>query len=115
MARMGGPMAAARALRQDDSVLKATIKPGTFRRILRVARPFAPELAFFLLVVTLDAGVGVVNPLLFREIINRGIPSGDVSLVVRLASLAGALILLDAALGLGQSWLATRIGSRVVL
>jgi ATP-binding cassette subfamily B protein len=115
MARMGGPMAAARALRQDDSVLKAKIKPGTFRRILQVAAPFAPELAFFLLVVTLDAGVGVVNPLLFREIINRGIPSGDVSLVVRLASLAGALILLDAALGLGQSWLATRIGSRVVL
>jgi ATP-binding cassette subfamily B protein len=112
---MGGPMAAARALRQDDSVLKATIRPGTFTRILRVARPFAPELALFLVVVMLDAGVGVVNPLIFREIINRGIPSDDASLVVRLASLAGALILFDAALSLGQAWLATRIGSRVVL
>ncbi len=112
---MGGAFAGARALRQDDSVLKQKIRPGTVRRILRVAAPFAPELALFLLVVILDAGIGVVNPLIFRQIINRGILERDAPLVVRLASLAGALILVDAALGLGQAWLATRIGSRVVL
>ncbi len=116
MARgMRGPMAGARALRQDDSVLKATIKPGTFKRILGLARPFAAQLLLFLIVVVVDAGIGVINPLIYREIINKGVMGRDSGLVIELAALASGLIVIDAALGLFQAWLATRIGTRLVL
>ncbi len=116
MARgMMGPMGGSRALRQDASVLNEKIRPGTTARILRFALPYTGFLALFLLVVSLDAGVGVINPLIYRDIINDGILKANESLVVRLALLAAMLVLFDSALGLAQSYLSAKIGSRVVL
>ncbi len=105
----------ARSLRQDASVLKQTIKPGTTGRILRFARPYASMLGLFLVVVGLDAGIGVVNPLLYRELINNGILRGNARIVIMLAMLAALLYVIDAGLGLVQSYLAATIGSRIVL
>src|ERR1700759_674679 len=110
-----GMRGSARSLRQDASVLEQSIKPGTTARILRFAAPYGGMLALFLAVVGLDAGIGVVNPLLYRDLINNGIMRGDVRLVVNLALLAGLLYVIDAGLGLAQSWLAATIGSRIVL
>lgn len=112
---MSNMRGSARALRQDASVLEQTIKPGTTGRIARFAAPYAGMLALFLAVVGLDAGIGVVNPLLYRELINNGILRGNVQLVVVLALLAGLLYVIDAGLGLAQSYLAATIGSRIVL
>lgn len=105
----------ARSLRQDASVLEQTIKPGTTRRILRFARPYASMLGLFLVVVGLDAGIGVVNPLLYRELINNGILRGNAHIVIMLAMFAALLYVIDAGLGLAQSYLAATIGSRIVL
>lgn len=109
---MFGPM---RALRQDASVTEKRVKPGTTGRILGFAVPYAWLLAFFLLLVVVDAGVGVVNPLIYRDVINEGILHHDAALVLRLALLAAALSVLAAGLGLVQSHLAARIGSQIVL
>lgn len=57
---------------QDASVLKQRVKPGTARRTVRFAAAYTPLLATFLAVVVVDALIGVVNPLLYREIINKG-------------------------------------------
>jgi ATP-binding cassette subfamily B protein len=105
----------ARSLRQDASVLEQTIKPGTTGRILRFARPYASMLGLFLVVVGLDAGIGVVNPLLYRELINNGILRGNARIVIMLAMFAALLYVIDAGLGLAQSYLAATIGSRIVL
>ena len=105
----------ARSLRQDASVLEQTIKPGTTGRILRFARPYASLLGLFLVVVGLDAGIGVVNPLLYRELINNGILRGNARIVIMLAMFAALLYVIDAGLGLVQSYLAATIGSRIVL
>jgi ATP-binding cassette subfamily B protein len=110
-----GMRGSARSLRQDASVLEKTIRPGTLARIARFAAPYAGLLTLFLAVVGLDAGIGVVNPLLYRNLINLGILHGDVRLVVSLALLAALLYAIDAGLGLAQSWLAATIGSRIVL
>ncbi len=104
-----------RSLRQDASVLEQKIKPGTTGRILRFAAPYAGGLVLFLCVVALDAGIGVINPLLYRDLINNGILRGNSGLVLTLAGLAALLYVVDAGLGLGQSYLAATIGSRVVL
>ncbi len=116
MARgMMGPMGGGRALRQDASVLNEKIRPGTTERILRFALPYSGMLILFLTVVGLDAGVGVINPLIYRDIINNGILKSNEGLVIQLALLAALLVLFDSALGLAQSYLSAKIGSRVVL
>ena len=110
-----GAMGGGRALRQDASVLEQKIKPGTTARILRFARPYAGLLILFLVIVGLDNAIGVINPLIYRDIINSGIPKGNEKLVIELATLAGILVLIDAGLGFAQSYLSAKIGSQVLL
>jgi ATP-binding cassette subfamily B protein len=96
-------------------VLKQKVKPGTAKRMLRFAVPYAGLLALFLFIVIVDSAVGIANPLIYRHIINNGILKGNATLVIRFAVLAGILGLLDSALGLTQSYFAATIGARVVL
>src|SRR5271156_2996637 len=96
----------ARALRQDASVLEQRIKRGTVRRILLLATPYAGLLALFLGLVCLDAAIGVIAPLLYRDLINNGIMRGDARLVATLALVAAILYVIDAGFGLTQAWLA---------
>lgn len=104
-----------RALGQDASVVKKTIKPGTTKRVVQFAAPYAGLLAFFLFVVILDAVIGIANPLIYRQIINNGILKGNARLIIELSILVAVLGLSDAALGLSQSFVAAKIGARIVL
>jgi ATP-binding cassette subfamily B protein len=112
---MAGMMGSMRSLMQDASVVKQKVKPGTAKRMMRFAIPYAGILALFLLVVILDSGISIVNPLIYRQIINNGFLKGDATLIIRYALLAGVLGLIDGALGLGQSYLSATVGARVVL
>ena len=109
---MSGPL---RLLRQDASVTKKKVKRGTTKRILRFAVPYAGLLVFFLVLVIADAGIGVINPLIYRDVINNGVLNSNTGLILRLALLAVTLSVFDAALGLLLSYLAARIGSQIVL
>ncbi|HEY7387743.1 MAG TPA: ABC transporter ATP-binding protein [Bryobacteraceae bacterium] len=104
-----------RSFGHDSSVTKQKVKPGTARRMLRFAAPYLRVLALFLLVVVADALIGVVNPLIYRRIINDGILKSNSTLIVYLAILVGLLGLLHGAFGIAQTWLASRIGSGIVL
>jgi len=110
--RMIGSM---RSFGQDASVVNQKIKPGTTKRTVLFAAPYARLLAVFLLVVSVDATIGIANPLIYRDIINQGILKGNTHLIIQLALLVGVLALFDAALGLTQSYLSAKIGSRIVL
>ena len=66
---MSGMMGAMRSIWQDASVVKQKVRPGTAKRMLRFAQPYSWLLALFLLVVIVDAVAGIVNPLIFRDII----------------------------------------------
>jgi ATP-binding cassette subfamily B protein len=112
---MAGMMASMRSFMQGASVVKQKVKPGTAKRMLRFASPYASLLAFFLFIVILDATIGIANPLVYRHIINNGILKGNVTLIIRFAVLAGVLGLFDSVLGLGQSYLSATVGARVVL
>ena len=109
---MGGPL---RLLKQDASVTRQKVKRGTTKRILRFAVPYAGLLAFFLLLVIADAGISVINPLIYRDVINNGVLNSNTGLILRLALLAVTLSVFDATLGLLQAYLSARIGSQIVL
>ena len=112
---MGGMISAWRTLGQDPSVLKQKVKPGTAKRMLAFALPYAGLLAVFLLVVIVDASIAIVNPLLFRQIINNGILKGNAPLVIHFAIVIGCLGLCDGALGIAQTFLSSKIGAEIVL
>jgi ATP-binding cassette subfamily B protein len=112
---MAGMIGSMRSFGQDASVLKQKVKPGTAQRMMQFAVPYAGLLALFLVVVILDAAIGIVNPLIYRNIINDGILKGNAALIIHLAILVGILGLFDAALGLAQSYLSAQTGARIVL
>lgn len=112
---MSGMIGAWRSFGQDASVVNKKVRPGTASRMLLFARPYSGLLALFLVVVVVDATVGIANPLLYRRIINEGILKGNAPLIVQLAAIVGLLGLLDGALGLMQTWLSSRIGAGIVL
>ncbi|HXZ67581.1 MAG TPA: ABC transporter ATP-binding protein [Alphaproteobacteria bacterium] len=110
-----GPIGGIYGFGRDASILKHEVKKGTTERMIRFARPFAWLLATFLTVVVVDASIGIVNPLIFREIINNGILKSNSRLVIEMAALAALLGITDAGLGLLQAFLSSSIGARVVL
>ncbi len=112
MRGLAGPLS---SFSKDSKVLEQKIKPGTTRRTLAYAAPHATLLLVLLIVVVTGATIGIANPLIYREIINEGILKQNVPLIVRLALLIGGLGVVDAALGLAQTYLATRIGADVVV
>lgn len=112
---MSSMMGAWRSFGNDSSVLKQKVKPGTAKRTLLFAVPYAGLLGLFLLVVIVDATVGIVNPLIYREIINKGILKANSALIIHLAIVVAVLGLFDGALGMMQTWLSSKIGAGIVL
>ncbi|HEV2368495.1 MAG TPA: ABC transporter transmembrane domain-containing protein, partial [Acidimicrobiales bacterium] len=110
----GGPWAMMRSFRRDPTVTRQKLAPGTLRRILRFAAPYRRLLISLVVMLGVDSAIGVVNPLLFREIIDRGIVRHDGNLVVVLAAVAAGLALVDLVLSLGERWFSSRIGEGLI-
>jgi ATP-binding cassette subfamily B protein len=107
-------MGIGRAIHSDRSVLKAQVKPGTWRRMFRFVWPYRVILSMFLLIVVLDAVISVANPLIYREIINGGILGRNAGLVVRLALLLAGLSVVDAGFSILQRWVSARVGESLI-
>ena len=100
--------------RRDSSVLEQELTPGTMRRVMRLALDYRRMLALFLVLVTVDAVLTAINPLILREIINEGIGGKDSSLIIKLAILAAVIATLDMAVTLVQRYVSARIGESLI-
>lgn len=100
---------------KDEEVLKHKLAAGTVSRARRFVHPYAGILAFFLFLVILDAAVGVINPLIYRQLINKGILPGNTHLIVELALIAAGVSIVDSGLTFLQRHLASYIGSQIDL
>ncbi len=103
-----------RGLAADREVTQHKLKHGTLRRIAGFARPYRWWIAAFLVLVIVEGLLGAAPPLLYREIIDRGIAEGDVGLVIGLAGALLGLAVVAAGLGLVMRWLSARIGEGLV-
>jgi ATP-binding cassette, subfamily B, bacterial len=104
----------AASFRRDSSVVDAKLPPGTVRRIIQFARPYRRQLIWFLLLVVIDAVIGVLNPLIFKAIIDKGIAESRVGLTELLAGLIAVLAILDAIVSLGNRWYSAQIGEGLI-
>jgi ATP-binding cassette subfamily B protein len=104
----------AASFRRDRSVTEKKLPPGTLRRIVRFAAPYRRQLIWFLLLIVIDAVIGVANPLIFKAIIDKGIGQHRVRLTEALAALIAILAVIDAADSLGNRWFSARIGEGLI-
>jgi ATP-binding cassette subfamily B protein len=109
--QFGGVM---RSMRRDDSVTHQKVTKGTARRMIHFARPYRRILVWFLVLVVIDAVIGVINPLLFRSIIDKGIPEHNKSLIVGLAGVAALLAIVDTALSIGIRYVSAKVGEGLI-
>jgi len=109
-----GGFTALRSLRRDQSVQHEKVPKGTTRRILTFVAPYKRLLAVFLVLVVLDAVVSAANPLIYREIINKGILGHNADLIVVLAVLVAVLALTDAGLTLIERFISARVGENLI-
>ncbi|HEU0102048.1 MAG TPA: ABC transporter ATP-binding protein [Mycobacteriales bacterium] len=108
-----------RSFRRDPEVTAQKLAPGTWKRIVRFAAPYHRQLLAFLVVIVIDAVIGIAQPLIFKKIIDDGIgtdppTSGRPSLVVALALLVAGLALFDAVLSLINRYYSARIGEGLI-
>ena len=108
-----------RSFRRDADVTETKLAPGTVRRIGAFAAPYKRELIIFVSLIVVAAFVTVLNPLIFKKIIDDGIGTnppltGDRGLVIELALLVAGLALFDAVLQLWSRWYSTRIGEGLI-
>ena len=103
-----------RSFRQDPTVTQQKLKPGTVRRISSYAKPYKLYLSLFLFATVLDALITVVNPLLLRAIIDKGILGHSEALVIGLAGAVAAVAVFDAFLGFVIRWYSARIGEGLI-
>lgn len=101
-------------MRKDREVVHHKLQPGLVRRILGYAAAYRGLIVTFLVLISLAAVAGVVPPLLFREIIDRGVLGGDLGLVVRLAAIVAVLAFAEAIISVVQRWFSARIGEGLI-
>ncbi len=116
MARAGGGRGSGmRSFTQDSSVTEHRLARDTVRRILGFARPYRGRLAFFLVLLAVDAAAGAATPLLFRHLIDDGITAGNRELVIVFAGAAALLAIVSAGLSVAERWVSSYVGEGLIL
>jgi ABC-type multidrug transport system fused ATPase/permease subunit len=91
-----------------------SVAPGTFRRVVRFAKPHWPALAVFGALTVISAGLAVASPVLAGRLVDAIVQGRPASVVVILALLIAALAVIDAVLGLIERWYSARIGEGLI-
>ena len=90
------------------------IGPETRRRVWTFARPYRSLIIGFLGVVTASSVLGVVPPLLFREIIDGAIAEGDRDRLTLLGLLVVGAALAQAVLSFIERWASATVGEGLI-
>ncbi len=112
------------ALGPDGKPAKPRDPRGTFRRILVTFRPYKGQLSLLGLAILVTSGLGVVNPLLIREVFDRalfgpnkicsGKPCPNLPLLYSYVALGVAIPVVTSLIGVGQTFLSNAIGLRLM-
>ncbi|HEX8094063.1 MAG TPA: ABC transporter ATP-binding protein [Jatrophihabitans sp.] len=110
----GGNYSVMRSMRRDSTLSKRPLRDGTARRVIAFARPYRAELVLFLVIIGLDALIGVATPVLAGRVINQITSRGEVRVVIWIAVIIAGLAVIDAGLSLLQRWFSSRIGEGLI-
>lgn len=85
-----------------------------FKRVLRYAQPYRRHIVGMLVLILISTSVGLLRPLLVRDLIDRTIPAGDISRLLILALALLTIPAVQAVTGVAQRRLNARVGEGVV-
>jgi ATP-binding cassette subfamily B protein len=102
-----------RRLAATDDV-KPVLTWSLIRRVLGYARPYKFRLIGILLVITATSGLHLLNPLIFREMIDRTIPAGNLQRLVLLAVALLMVALSNGVLNVINRRLSSSVGEGVI-
>ena len=94
-------------MRATDEKPKVTL--ALLKRVLRYSRPYRRHIAGMLVLILITTGTGLLMPLILRDLIDRTIPTGDVSRLIAL----GLFLLLIPAVNGGVAVLQRRLNATV--
>ena len=86
-------------------------------RVFALFRPYRGRVAGLALLILVSSAIGVVNPLLTKSVFDNALfPAGgpDLTLLYALVGIMIAIALLGGAIGVGQTWVASIVGQRVM-
>jgi ATP-binding cassette subfamily B protein len=86
----------------------------TVRRVARFFVPYRKRVALSVFLILLTAGIGLVNPILLKLIIDDAIAKDDLDKLYLYVGLMIVLPILSGLIGVGQTWLNVVIGQRVM-
>jgi len=101
-------------MQYDESKGRAKVNRQLLARVLTYARPYWRSLALMLLAIGVTALIGLIPPLLYRDLIDNVLPNGDVKRLNWLALGMIAIPVVSGLIGVGQRYLSSRIGEGVI-
>jgi ATP-binding cassette subfamily B protein len=90
------------------------VPKGTWRRILRFARPYRAAILIFLALVVVDSLIAVATPVLAGRVVNDITGHAAPRAVIWIAVIIAILAVIDAVLSFAQRWYSSRIGEGLI-
>ena len=101
-------------LRYDESKGRPRVGRKLLRRVLNYARPYWAYVLLILLAITVTSLLGLIPPLLYRDLIDNVLPEGDVARLNLLALAMIGIPLISGLIGVGQRYLSARMGEGII-
>ena len=101
-------------IRYDESKGKAQVNRQLLRRVLGYARPYWRSLALMLVAISAISLLGLIPPLLYRDLIDNVLPNQDVARLNMLALGMIAIPIVSGLIGVGERYLSARMGEGVI-
>lgn len=101
-------------LSYDESKGRAQIDRNLLRRVLSYARPYWVFMILVLVAIVATSLLGLIPPLLIRDLIDNVLPSGDTARLNLLALGMIAIPLVSGLIGVGQRYLSARMGEGII-
>jgi ATP-binding cassette subfamily B protein len=86
----------------------------TARKIVRFFAPYKTEVAVVLVAILVTSGLGVINPILLKLLLDVAIPHRDFALLNLFVGLMIVVPVVSSLIGVGQSYLNNRVGQNVM-
>ena len=97
-----------------DAIANASIGRRTVLRVLSYARPYRWAISAFIFVIVIQALLGLIPALLFRQIIDSAIPEGNRGLLHVLAGIVIAAAVFSSAMSFFERLYSSRIGEGLI-
>ncbi len=101
-------------IRYDEQQDRSEISRDLIRRVASYASPYWGRAALLILLITLSSLLGLLSPLLLRDLIDNALPNHDVARLNWLALGLLGVPLLTSGLGVIQAYLASSVGEGLI-